>query len=464
MFNKTRTRLTLLNAAVLFVIIACIGAVVYTELRHELYAKVDEALQMRIQQVPQLFFSKTQLSGAVPEEPEPEPVPGAERSAQRTVIQVQGIDPRVFLVLWDDQGNAFPILAGAENRKAVEAFKPFRSVRTPQTVKVDSHAYRVLAIDYDKPLQMNLHILSEIAEAKEPSRLRLPSLDATPTRIVSVQAISIIDSELSMLRKLLELIVFGIFGGGVVTVLAGLYLANKAMRPIRQSWEKQQQFVADASHELRMPLAIIQTNAELVFRHPDRSILDMSEPLSMVLAESKRMGKLTQQLLTLARADSDQEEIVLKPLQLADVIREAAKKFETIAELKQQKLVTELENGLELMGDRERLQQLLVILLDNSLKFTPQHGTVRVKARRSGHHVELVVEDTGQGIAAHELPQIFDRFYRGDKTRNRNGGGTGLGLAIAQWIVARHGGDISAASVPGAGTTMTVRLPAGTGS
>jgi signal transduction histidine kinase len=452
MFNKTRIRLTLLNAAVFFLIIACIGAIVYTELRHQLYTKVDESLRMRIQQDstnlhPKLFISSNETES-----------PAMERTTKRTVIQVQGIDPRVFLVLWDDQGNLFPILAGPDNKKAVDAFRPYRSIKAPQTVKVDGHSYRLYSMDYDEPVLLDLPQLP--GPFASPIQDVLQARKTEPSKIVSVQAISIIDSEVNMLKQLMNLILFGIVGGGAVTVLAGLILANQALQPIKRAWDTQQRFVADASHELRMPLSIIQANAELVFRHPERSILDMSEPLSMVLSESKRMGVLTSQLLTLARADSNQEEIALKPVSLTEVIREVLQKFAPIAELKLQRLEGAAENGLELLGDRDRLHQLLVILLDNSMKFTPEQGTVRVDACRRGHHIELVVEDTGEGIAAEDLPHIFDRFFRGDKSRNRSGGGTGLGLAIAKWIVNKHKGEISSASVLGQGTKIMIRFPA----
>jgi len=186
----------------------------------------------------------------------------------------------------------------------------------------------------------------------------------------------------------------------------------------------------------------------------------MSEPLSMVLSESIRMGKLTDQLLTLARADSNQEELILKPLWIDEIIHEVAQKFEPLAELKQQRLEMQLQSGLEMWGDRERLHQLFVILLDNSMKFTPENGVIRIIAHKHSQHVEIAVEDTGIGIEAEDLSRVFDRFYRGDKSRSRHTGGTGLGLAIANWIVTRHGGDITAASVPGQGTTITLRLPA----
>ncbi|MGG6311129.1 sensor histidine kinase [Paenibacillus macerans] len=450
MFNSTRNRLTVLNASVFFIILTVIGLIVYIQLRHHLFAKVDESLVLKISQNNQVFYSMSETKKEMP-------LDENYKKGNKMLIQVQGIDPRVFLVLWDEQGNALPILASTEKQKAVDAFKAYRDMPTPSTVKVDGHYYRIYSIDYERPVSLNMKIQEKQANG---GLIDIPNLlEGTPSRFVSVQAISIVDSEQNMLRQLLILIVFGIFTGGALTVLAGLYLANKALEPIRKSWDKQQRFVADASHELRMPLSIIRANAEFVFRHPDRSILQMSEPLSMVLAESKRMGKLTDQLLTLARADSNQEELLVKPLPLADVIIEALRKFATLAELKQISLHADLEERIGVLADRERLQQLLVILLDNSIKFTAEKGTIRVTSQRKGHRAELTVADTGAGIPAADLPHIFDRFYRGDKARDRSQGGTGLGLAIAKWIVDKHGGTIAAASKPGSGTTITISLP-----
>lgn len=451
MFKQTRIRLTALNAVVFFIIIALIGIIVYTELRHQLYAKVDESLQMRVQQDSQLMFAKAQLFAQ-------NEMSRTDGTTKKTLIQVQGIDPRVFLVAWDEEGHAYPILAGAQNRKSMDAFKPYRSVAEPQTIHLDGHSYRIYAANYEQPIAMNLQLLTDFSQASE-RILQTSGPQAAASNIVSVQAIAIIDSEQNMLKQLLKLILFGIFGGGAVTVLAGLYLANQALQPIKRSWDKQQQFVADASHELRMPLSIIQANAELVFRHPDRSILDMSEPLSMVLAESQRMGRLTAQLLTLARADSNQDEVSFKPVNLSQITSEVVRKFEGIAELKGQELELEIEQDLVIMGDMERLHQLFVILLDNSMKFTPESGKIRLIANSKGNQAEIMVQDNGAGIEADDLPHIFDRFYRGDKARSRSSGGTGLGLAIAKWIVSVHGGTISAASSLGKGTTMTLHFP-----
>nr|WP_285855140.1 HAMP domain-containing sensor histidine kinase [Paenibacillus cellulositrophicus] len=254
----------------------------------------------------------------------------------------------------------------------------------------------------------------------------------------------------------MQIIGIGIVVGAAGTVGVGLYLANQALRPIRRSWEQQQQFVADASHELRLPISVIHANAEYVFRHPDRSILQMSEPISMVLEESKRMKKLVEQLLTLARADSNQTELLLTGIRLDEIVDDASHKFNPFMELKRIRFDRSVQ-PVSMMGDKERLQQLIVILLDNSLKYTPEDGEIRIVCRRNGQDAELIVEDSGIGIAKTDLPYIFDRFYRGNQTRNRDDGGTGLGLSIAKWIAEKHGGTISARSDQT--TAITVNLP-----
>ncbi|KIL40147.1 hypothetical protein SD70_15885 [Gordoniibacillus kamchatkensis] len=462
MFAKTRIRLTLLNAAVFFVILACIGFVVYIELRHQLYDKVDASIMARVGD----FQTPESKKGLIwYEQKTLPPLPaGDDMSKKKVQFQVREIDPRIFMVFWDEQGTPWPSTPiDAANKQLLSGFSEYRSEKSPATVKIGGHAYRIYSVAVDQPL--NLQIVSNTNNVfmgsinSKAGAVQMLLDNGTPIRVRAVQGVANVDSEQNMLNTLLQLILFGIVAGGAVTVLAGLYLANQALLPIRRSWEKQRQFAADASHELRMPLSIIQANAELMLRHPERSALELSEPISMVLAESKRMAKLTDQLLTLARSDSDQEELLLQPIVLDQLLEEVVRKFAPLAELKSIQLCTGLLPAVEIMGDREKLQQLFVILLDNSMKYTPEKGTIRVMSRKNGHYAAIVVEDTGSGIAANDLPHIFDRFYRGDKARGRSEGGTGLGLAIAKWIAEKHGGSIAAASKLGEGTSITVQLP-----
>jgi two-component system, OmpR family, sensor histidine kinase CiaH len=229
--------------------------------------------------------------------------------------------------------------------------------------------------------------------------------------------------------------------------------------PIRVAWDRQQQFVADASHELRTPLAVIKTNAELLLRHPEHSIEQESLRISNVVRESSRMSKLVSTLLTLARADSDQLELQFASVDLHEVVKEITEQFMPLAELKEVRLHVNLDPAIELVADRERLHQLVVILLDNALKYTSQDGIITLSCSKQANVVVIEVQDTGIGIPPEDLPRVFDRFYRSNKARSREDGGTGLGLAIAKWIVEKHGGKINVESTVGLGTRFYITIP-----
>ena len=458
MFAKTRTRLTLLNAAVFFVVLVAIGSIVYVQLRAQIYHKLDAALAAETQPFapsdePTYRHEHQRNTPSAA----PEPTHGrADRPAA---------DSGIMVLFWDEQGVPHPSsLTDTGHLSFYAKFGAYKSAQQPVTVSIDGHYYRIRSLALSPPLLLSLsppvpvHRNADSPDAVEPDGANRAN-PTSFTRVEFVQAIANMDSEQKLLNKLTEWFLIGLGLGGLLTVLASLYLANQALRPIRRSWEQQRQFAADASHELRMPLSIIQANAELMLLHPERTALENSEQISMVLAEAKRMAKLTDQLLLLARTDSGQEELLLCPVRLDQLIRHVVQLFAPLAEMNGIRLVEELAPDVELTGDRDKLQQLFVILIDNSMKHTPASGTIRVALRRRGQQAVVTVEDTGTGIAASDLPHIFDRFYRGDRSRNR-GGGSGLGLAIARWIVERHGGTIAAASKPGHGTTMTVRLPA----
>lgn len=171
------------------------------------------------------------------------------------------------------------------------------------------------------------------------------------------------------------------------------------------------------------------------------------------------MSGLVSDLLTLARSDSGQIELRMAPLRIDRLLDEMAEQFDGLAELKEIALLAEIEPDLLLDADEERMRQLFVILLDNAIKYTPEGGRITLSCHRHAQGIEVAVTDTGHGIDPVDLPQIFDRFFRSDKARNRQEGGYGLGLAIAKWIVEAHHGRIKVESQPGRGTTFAVSLP-----
>src|SRR6266567_954022 len=231
---------------------------------------------------------------------------------------------------------------------------------------------------------------------------------------------------------------------------------NEMLASLEAAYRTQQRFVSDASHELRTPLTVIQGNLELLRRHRSMPEAERDEALTEVERESTRLARLVADMLVLARADAG---VSLKrcPVDLDAVVLEAYKEARHLAQ--GQALSLDPFEPARVEGDEDRLKQLLLILLDNALKYTAATGHVTLGLHRRETEVEIVVRDTGVGIAPEDVPLVFERFYRADPARSRDPGGTGLGLPIARWIVEQHEGEILLDSQLGQGTTVTVRLP-----
>jgi two-component system OmpR family sensor kinase len=231
---------------------------------------------------------------------------------------------------------------------------------------------------------------------------------------------------------------------------------NQMLTSLEVAYRAQQRFVADASHELRAPLTAIQGNLELLRRQPGMSDAERAEALAEAEREASRLTRLVADLLALARADAGMQ-LNRRPVELDVIVLEA---FHTARRLAHgQTLVIEPFGPAKIDGDEDRLTQLVLILLDNALKYTPIEGRITLGLRCCDTSAEILVQDTGVGIAAQDLPHIFERFYRADPARSRDPGGSGLGLPIARWIAEQHGGAIALQSQPGRGTTVTVSLP-----
>ncbi|WP_235816566.1 sensor histidine kinase [Bacillus massilinigeriensis] len=245
----------------------------------------------------------------------------------------------------------------------------------------------------------------------------------------------------------------------VLSISASYFLSRSMMRPIIQSWNKQAEFVENASHELRTPLTVIQNKLELLLRAPQERIADQFESIALSLSETRRLSKLTSDLLTLARADSAETELVKQPVHVDTFVQGVCAPYKEIAESQEKYFWLSLECPILIKADETRLHQLLVILLDNALKYTGEDESIGVKTYTEDQKVVIEVSDSGIGIKEENFKYIFDRFYREDRARSRETGGVGLGLSIAQWIVTKHNGTIKAFNNKNKGTTFKIKLP-----
>ena len=332
-----------------------------------------------------------------------------------------------------------------------------------------------------------------------PIRSYLSPLNVRSQVVGVIQVAEPLQSVYVTLRRLAILLGLGIFGGLVLASAVGAFLANSALSPIdhmtqsartiahsgdltrrinppktkdevdrlattfnemleriEELFRAQQRFVADVSHELRSPLTAIRGNLDLLKRVASDDVAGRQEAFTAIDSESSRMQRLVQDLLLLAQADAgvelQKQNVELDSL-LLDVYRHA--------KLVANGVKVSLGNWdqVQVLGDADRLKQLLINLADNAIKYTPSDGEVKIALERDADWVRVSITDTGVGIPAQDLPKIFDRFYRVDRARSREKGGTGLGLAICKWIVDAHGGKIDVASEVGKGTTFNVSLP-----
>jgi heavy metal sensor kinase len=220
------------------------------------------------------------------------------------------------------------------------------------------------------------------------------------------------------------------------------------------------QFTADASHELRAPVSLIRTTAEVALQRKDRTAEEYSEALREILEESERTSQVVDSLMMLARADSGKETLECARTDACAIFREAADQGEKLARNAGLEFTAGLPSGpVPIQADSNALRRALLILIDNAVKYTPKGGAVRVNLEIDQDFAIASVSDTGIGISKPDVPHIFDRFWRADKARSREQGGAGLGLSIAKWIVEMHRGSIGVKSQLGKGSAFYVRVP-----
>lgn len=256
------------------------------------------------------------------------------------------------------------------------------------------------------------------------------------------------------------LIFLGVFALVLATVI-GYILAGRAIAPMKEAYEKQKQFAADASHELRTPLAVVMASADLLMADPSIQNPFLREVIEDVKSEVKKMSKLVSDLLLVARSDNNALKVKFQKLDLGKLLQQNIRMMTPLAEKKEISLHGENFRKTIISADEQRMKQLILILVDNAIKYTPNGGKVIVRQENSdATHAIFSVQDSGIGIAQEDKEKIFDRFYRVDKVRSREMGGNGLGLSIAMEILKLHKGKISVDSEINVGTKFTVELPA----
>lgn len=245
----------------------------------------------------------------------------------------------------------------------------------------------------------------------------------------------------------------------IIATLAGYIFSGWAIVPLQEMYERQRQFAADASHELRTPLSVLMASTDVLDNDPSITSPFLKQTIADLRDEVRKMTKLVADLLLIARSDNEALTLKGELLDIGELFARTIRLVQPLAEKNGVALTLEQEGEVTACVDEQKLKQLLMILVDNAVKYTPSGGNVKVSLKRAEKgRVRFSVSDTGIGISEDDLGKIFERFYRTDKARDRELGGNGLGLAIAKEITAMHGGSINATSKLGEGTEFTVSI------
>lgn len=251
-----------------------------------------------------------------------------------------------------------------------------------------------------------------------------------------------------------------IFGlSEIALLLMAMALTRANMRPIMRSWKQQRRFVADAAHEFKTPMTVIQNDLERMLEQPQDTVMDQVENVAGALTEVRHLNNLIGDMLTLAQSDAAVPMFRFDDFDLSEIANEVGDIFKFSAEEKDQELVIDVPEKLEMYGDAQRIRQLIIILVDNAQKYAGPDSVVTVKAELKNNSVKLTISDTGSGVTDEQKKHLFDRFYRADKARSRSTGGHGLGLSIAKWVVQGHHGTIQVVDTVPHGTTFNIVLP-----
>ncbi len=259
-------------------------------------------------------------------------------------------------------------------------------------------------------------------------------------------------------------VLFTLFSiNGFIFIIAGglgYILAGRTLRPIQKMVDEQHRFIQDASHELRTPLTSLKSSLEVSLRDKHATTQELKKVIEEGIEDTNRLQSLTDALLQLAQYERPENQIMMTQIDVNDIIQHAKATVLSIAK-KKQISITYVKNSYTLKGDRGSVIEIVEILLENAIKYSPKNSTITIKVEHTDRTIQIKISDSGIGIEARDLPFIFDRFYRADAARTNNEtSGYGLGLSIAKHLVTKHNGTISASSILGHGTTFLVKLPA----
>lgn len=367
---------------------------------------------------------------------------------------------RVLALLAENEGE-FPVLkedfdweALGPRRQSQELGYEIRyfSVLLDETgAVVETDTGQIAAVDEETAVDYAVQILAQDTQAGFLKDYRyLISQEGTDTRVIFLDC----GASMVAFRSTLFTSLWVAAVGLAAVLFLILLFSRRLVRPLILGYEKQKRFITDAGHEIKTPIAIIQADSEVLALESGEN-----EWIQDIQHQIRRLSSLTNDLIYLSRMEEDQGREKFLPLSLSQVVTETAQAFQTMAKSQNKPFTIDVQPGLAMEGEEKALGQLVSVLLDNALKYAPEGGEIALTLARQGKYFRLTVENTAQGITKELLENLFDRFYRGDVSRDSSQGGYGIGLSIARAVVQAHRGKISAAAKGEDKLLIAVLLP-----
>lgn len=422
MFHKLRNRLLLMNMVIISVIMLGAFAVIYTIT----YQNVRKDIMIDLQHETD-FFARPGGAMGKPGGPggKKDGMPGKIGGDMTAPVRPRSVS---FSLLTDAKGTVL------EKNSRFEMTNDFYAA-VAQKAAADPGPFNQFTLDGTRWVYSSMPI---------PEGYAIVYMDVTPQERILTNLIYTFSA--------VALVMLGII------YLTSRYFADRSIAPVKEAFDKQKRFIADASHELKTPLAVINTNADVLLANGTDTINEQSKWLHRIKSETERMKVLTEDLLYLTEMEDARSRMIHVPFDMSEAVENVILTMEAVIFEKDLEFDYDIEPNLTVTGSSEQMKQVAMILLDNAIKYSNAKGSIRLTLHKHQHHVQLAVSNTGPGIPEGDLDKIFDRFYRVDASRSRQSGGYGLGLAIAKSIVQQHRGKIYAKSVPNERTTFYVQL------
>lgn len=418
---------TIFNILTFSIILIFLGLMIYSEFKSSLYISADTELRKELNQgkrmIPEKkfeerkdFIQEGDISHIDKNKKIDESIPVDKQNDE--------FSPRVATIIRDSSGN---IIEEPINEIYEQAEFNKNELETIYEIKINGYSYR--GINYE--LEDGIY----------------------------KQALINVDSEISIEQKFIKTLIMALVISIAIILFASFGLSRLTLKPIVETLKKQNQFVQDASHELRTPLTIIKAKQEKLLEKPQTKIIDNVEDISITLQETSRLTKLISELMELAKNDSEKIQLNKSNFDVDKEIEAMIKLYSDVAKAQNKTITTKLNFNEQINMDLNKFKELLVILLDNSIKYTKEKDSIEVITYKKDNKFILEVADTGIGISKDAIDKVFTRFYREEKSRNRAKGGMGLGLSIAYNIVNIHKGTIKFDKERTDGAKVIVKLP-----